>query len=69
MLPFGVARHHTGEAALDAKPHITCRQLIDFIMSYQENDLPPSTRSVIERARMTIKAQHDEVSLLKRTLQ
>ena len=49
MLPFGVAGHHTREAALDAKPHITCRQLIDFIMSYQENELPPDERARFER--------------------
>jgi anti-sigma factor RsiW len=44
-----VAGHHTGEAALDAKPHITCRQLIDFIMSYQENELPAGERTAFER--------------------
>ena len=49
VLPFGVAGHHTREAALDAKPHITCRQLIDFIMSYQENELPAGERAEFER--------------------
>jgi len=49
VLPFGVAGHHKREAALGAKPHINCRQLIDFIMSYQENELPPGERAEFER--------------------
>jgi hypothetical protein len=28
---------------LDARPYITCQQLIDFIMSYLDNELPPDS--------------------------
>jgi anti-sigma factor RsiW len=28
---------------------MTCRELIEFIMSYQENELPPGERAAFER--------------------
>jgi len=31
------------------KPYITCRQLIDFIMSYRENELSVEERAEFER--------------------
>jgi anti-sigma factor (TIGR02949 family) len=37
------------EDALDTRPHITCQQLIDFIMSYLENELPEGQRTEFER--------------------
>ena len=37
------------EAALDARPHITCQQLIDFIMSYLDDELPGEQRAEFDR--------------------
>lgn len=37
------------EATLDTKPYITCRQLIDFIRAYKDNELAPDERHEFER--------------------
>ena len=37
------------EALLDTRPHITCQQLIDFIMSYLDNELPEGQRAEFDR--------------------
>jgi anti-sigma factor RsiW len=37
------------EVALDTRPNITCQQLIDFIMSYLENELPEAQRNEFDR--------------------
>lgn len=40
--------HVEREASL-TRPYITCRQLIDFIASYRENELTPFQRAEFER--------------------
>ncbi len=37
------------EGALDSQPYITCRQLIDFIGAYRDNELPGHERDEFER--------------------
>jgi anti-sigma factor (TIGR02949 family) len=37
------------EVTLDARPYITCQQLIDFIMSYLDDELPPGQRAEFDR--------------------
>jgi hypothetical protein len=37
------------EGALDTQPYITCRQLIDFISAYRDNELPGHERVEFER--------------------
>ncbi len=37
------------EGALDTQPYITCRQLIDFIGAYRDNELPGPERAEFER--------------------
>ncbi len=37
------------EAALDAKPYITCQQLIDFIAAYRDEELPTNERAEFDR--------------------
>lgn len=34
---------------MDARPHITCQQLIDFIMSYLDDELPREQRAEFDR--------------------
>jgi anti-sigma factor (TIGR02949 family) len=34
---------------MDARPHLTCQQLIDFIMSYLDHELPQDQRAEFER--------------------
>jgi anti-sigma factor RsiW len=34
---------------LDARPYITCQELIDFIMSYLDNELPAAQRAEFDR--------------------
>jgi anti-sigma factor (TIGR02949 family) len=34
---------------VDARPYITCRQLVDFIMSYLDDELPTDQRAEFER--------------------
>ncbi len=34
---------------MEATPYITCRQLIDFIMSYQDDELPSDERAEFDR--------------------
>jgi anti-sigma factor RsiW len=34
---------------MEARPYMTCQQLIDFIMSYLENELPDEERSEFDR--------------------
>jgi anti-sigma factor RsiW len=45
-----VRRHpREQEAVLETRPYITCQQLIDFIGSYLENELPGDQRGEFER--------------------
>ena len=37
------------EVLLDARTYITCQQLIDFIMGYLDNELPPDQRAEFDR--------------------
>jgi anti-sigma factor RsiW len=37
------------EAVLDAKPYITCQQLIDFIAAYRDEELPTNERAEFDR--------------------
>lgn len=37
------------EAVVDAKPYITCQQLIDFIAAYRDGELPPEERAEFDR--------------------
>jgi anti-sigma factor RsiW len=37
------------EAPLEPKPYITCRQLIDFIGAYLDQELPAEERAEFER--------------------
>ncbi len=37
------------EVVLDSRPYITCQQLIDFIMSYLDDELPADQRAEFER--------------------
>jgi anti-sigma factor RsiW len=37
------------EVVLDTRPYITCQQLIDFIMSYLDNELPDDQRAEFDR--------------------
>ena len=41
--------HVEQEDALSTKPYITCRELIDFIASYRDNELTPEQRGEFER--------------------
>ena len=41
--------HVEREAPLSTKPYITCRELIDFIASYRDNELTPDQRVEFER--------------------
>ena len=34
---------------MNARPHITCQQLIDFLMSYLDNELPLEQRAEFDR--------------------
>jgi anti-sigma factor RsiW len=34
---------------VDARPYLTCQQLIDFIMSYLDDELPTDQRAEFER--------------------
>jgi anti-sigma factor RsiW len=43
------ALHVEREDLLTSKPYITCRQLIDFIASYRENELTSDAREEFER--------------------
>ncbi|HEV8396369.1 MAG TPA: zf-HC2 domain-containing protein [Vicinamibacterales bacterium] len=37
------------EVPLDTRPYITCQQLIDFIMSYLDDELPQDQRAEFDR--------------------
>lgn len=37
------------EGMLNAKPYITCQQLIDFIGAYRDSELAPEERAEFER--------------------
>jgi anti-sigma factor RsiW len=41
--------HVEREDPLSSKPYITCRELIDFIASYRDNELSPDQRVEFER--------------------
>lgn len=41
--------HVEREALLTSKPYITCRQLIDFMASYRDNELTPDQRTELDR--------------------
>jgi len=41
--------HFPAEVALENRPNMTCQQLIDFIMSYLDNDLPGDQRAEFDR--------------------
>lgn len=41
--------HVEREDPLSTKPYITCRELIDFIASYRDNELTPDQRVEFER--------------------
>jgi anti-sigma factor (TIGR02949 family) len=34
---------------MDARPHVTCQQLTDFLMSYLDGDLPAEQRAEFDR--------------------
>ena len=34
---------------MDARAHVTCQQLIDFLMSYLDNELPTEQRAEFDR--------------------
>ena len=34
---------------MDARPYMTCQELIDFIMGYLDNELPPDQRAEFDR--------------------
>ena len=34
---------------MDARSHLTCQQLIDFLMGYLDNELPPDQRVEFDR--------------------
>jgi anti-sigma factor RsiW len=40
---------HYPERAVESKPYLTCQQLIDFIMSYLENELRADERAEFDR--------------------
>ena len=37
------------EVVLESRPYITCQQLIDFIMSYLDDELPADQRAEFDR--------------------
>jgi len=41
--------HVEREGPLSTRPYITCRELIDFIGRYRDNELTPDQRSEFER--------------------
>ena len=41
--------HVEREGPLSSKPYITCQELIDFIMGYLDNELPPDQRAEFDR--------------------
>ena len=34
---------------MDARPHLTCQQLIDFLMGYLDGELPPEQKAAFDR--------------------
>lgn len=34
---------------MDARPHLTCQQLIDFLMSYMDGELPVEQKAEFDR--------------------
>jgi hypothetical protein len=49
LLPQRLSGVKAVEATLDTKPYITCRELIDFISAYRDNELVAEERHEFER--------------------
>lgn len=56
------------EAALDARPYITCQQLIDFIMSYLDDELPVEQRAEFDRHMAACPSCVDYVKTYEKTV-
>ena len=57
------------EASLDTRPNITCQQLIDFIMSYLDDELPPAQRSEFDRHMAACPSCVDYLKTYEKTIE
>jgi anti-sigma factor (TIGR02949 family) len=53
---------------MDASSHLTCRQLIDFIMSYLDGELPPDQRAEFDRHMSACPSCVDYLKTYEKTL-
>ena len=50
-------------------PHLTCQQLIDFIMSYLDNELPDDQRAEFDRHMAACPSCVDYLTTYEKTVQ
>jgi len=53
---------------MDARPHLTCQQLIDFIMSYMDDELPQDQRAEFDRHMAACPSCVDYLKTYEKTL-
>ncbi len=53
---------------MDARPHLTCQQLIDFIMSYLDDELPQDQRTEFDRHMAACPSCVDYLKTYEKTL-
>ena len=61
--------HLPTEVALENRPYITCQQLIDFIMSYMDNELPDDQRAEFDRHMAACPSCVDYLKTYEKTVQ
>ena len=54
---------------MNASAHLTCQQLIDFIMSYLDNDLPDDQRAEFDRHMAACPSCVDYLKTYEKTVQ
>ena len=53
---------------MDARPHVTCQQLIDFLMSYLDGDLPAAQRAEFDRHMSGCRSCVDYIKTYEKTV-
>jgi mycothiol system anti-sigma-R factor len=53
---------------MNARSHVTCQQLIDFLMSYLDNELPPGQRAEFDRHMAACPSCVDYVKTYEKTI-
>jgi mycothiol system anti-sigma-R factor len=53
---------------MNARSHVTCQQLIDFLMSYLDNELPPDQRAEFDRHMAACPSCVDYVKTYEKTI-